>query len=208
LTVLRRGIAGLHRRAEVSRKAAERYVDALASVDDATTLGELIQRVVQPTDWHQRRVRSPRTESEICVVGYRAGESPCGTYPPAAQRAPSPAGLGACQPRRRRSTKASMRARWSGRQIEELDPNPLPGATVTYDRCARDLGLDLGDRETKVEDGADRISIPQLEKCAAATQVADPFLGPREHAVLSEPELRPERNPRKAAGLTPLSVIA
>jgi hypothetical protein len=35
---MRRGIADLHRRAEVSRKAAERYLDAFASVDEDTTL--------------------------------------------------------------------------------------------------------------------------------------------------------------------------
>ncbi len=62
--VLRRGIADLHRRAQVSRKAAERYLDALASVDDDTTLGELIQRVAQPTHWHQRRVRALRPFSD------------------------------------------------------------------------------------------------------------------------------------------------
>lgn len=62
--VLRRGIADLHRRAQVSRKAAERYLDALASVDDDTTLGELIQRVAQPTHWHHRRVRALRPFSD------------------------------------------------------------------------------------------------------------------------------------------------
>ncbi len=62
--VMRRGIADLHRRAEVSRKAAERYLDALASVDDDTTLGELIERVAQPTHWHRRRVRALRPFSD------------------------------------------------------------------------------------------------------------------------------------------------
>ena len=61
---MRRGIADLHRRAQVSRKATERYLDALASVDDDTTLGELIQRSTQPTQWHHRRVRALRPFSD------------------------------------------------------------------------------------------------------------------------------------------------
>jgi len=55
---LRRGIADLHRRAEVARKAAERYLDALASVDEDTTLQEVLHRLGQPRYWHARRVRA------------------------------------------------------------------------------------------------------------------------------------------------------
>src|SRR2546429_543667 len=55
---LRRGIADLHRRAEVSRKATERYLDALASVDADTTLDDVLHRLGQPTYWHGRRVRA------------------------------------------------------------------------------------------------------------------------------------------------------
>ena len=57
---MRRGIADLHRRAEVSRKAAERYLDAFASVEEDTTLEELIQRLGQPRQWRGRRVRALR----------------------------------------------------------------------------------------------------------------------------------------------------
>jgi hypothetical protein len=57
---MRRGIADLHRRAEVSRKATERYLDALASVDDDTTLEELIQSLGRPAQWNGRRVRALR----------------------------------------------------------------------------------------------------------------------------------------------------
>ncbi len=57
---MRRGIADLHRRTEVSRKATERYLDALASVDDETTLDELLRRLGQPTQWRGRRVRAFR----------------------------------------------------------------------------------------------------------------------------------------------------
>jgi len=55
---LRRGIADLHRRAEVARKAAERYLDALASIDQDTTLQEVLHRLAQPRYWHGRRVRA------------------------------------------------------------------------------------------------------------------------------------------------------
>jgi hypothetical protein len=55
---LRRGIADLYRRAEVSRAATERYLDALASVDQDTTLQDVLQRLGQPTYWHGRRVRA------------------------------------------------------------------------------------------------------------------------------------------------------
>ena len=57
---MRRGIADLHRRAEVSRKAAERYLDAFASVDEATTLQELVRHLGQPRHWRGRRVRALR----------------------------------------------------------------------------------------------------------------------------------------------------
>lgn len=57
---MRRGIADLHRRAEVSRKAAERYLDAFASVDEATTLEELVRHLEQPRHWRGRRVRALR----------------------------------------------------------------------------------------------------------------------------------------------------
>jgi hypothetical protein len=55
-----RGIADLHRRAEVSRKAAERYLDAFASVEEDTTLEERIRRLGQPRHWRGRRVRALR----------------------------------------------------------------------------------------------------------------------------------------------------
>jgi hypothetical protein len=56
--VLRSGMADLHRRAEVSRRAAERYLDALASVEQDTTLEQVLHRLGQPKYWHGRRVRA------------------------------------------------------------------------------------------------------------------------------------------------------
>jgi len=54
---LRKGIADLHRRAQVSQAANERYLHALANVDDDTTLADLFDQVAKPTTWHGRRVR-------------------------------------------------------------------------------------------------------------------------------------------------------
>jgi hypothetical protein len=57
---MRRGIADLHRRAEISRKSTERYLDAFASIEDDTTLEQLIRRLGQPRQWRGRRVRALR----------------------------------------------------------------------------------------------------------------------------------------------------
>jgi hypothetical protein len=55
---LRKGIADLHRRAQVSQAANERYLDALSSVDDTTTLEEHLQRITAPVLWNSKRVRA------------------------------------------------------------------------------------------------------------------------------------------------------
>ena len=55
---MRKGIADLHRRAEVSQAANNRYLRALASVDDTTPLGELATRLCQPARRNGREVRS------------------------------------------------------------------------------------------------------------------------------------------------------
>lgn len=65
---LRRGVADLHRRAEVSRKAAERYLDAFASIDEETTLEELLWRLGQPKHWRGRRVRALRPLADDCAL--------------------------------------------------------------------------------------------------------------------------------------------
>jgi hypothetical protein len=55
---LRKGVADLHRRAEVSQKANERYLEALAAVNHDQPLGEAVQDLCQPTAWKGRRVRA------------------------------------------------------------------------------------------------------------------------------------------------------
>src|SRR5207302_4533905 len=55
---LRKGVADLYRRAEVSQGANERYLEALASVDDSATLEERVRRVTVPATWKGKRVRA------------------------------------------------------------------------------------------------------------------------------------------------------
>lgn len=57
---MRRSVADLHARAELSHKAAGRYLDALASLDDSTRLYELTEGLEQPTTWKQKPVRGLR----------------------------------------------------------------------------------------------------------------------------------------------------
>jgi len=56
--VLRRGMADFPRRAQVCQQINERYLTALAQVDDDTTLEELTRPLQQPQRWHGQRVRA------------------------------------------------------------------------------------------------------------------------------------------------------
>jgi hypothetical protein len=58
---LRKGVADLHRRTEVSQAANERYLDALSVIDDSTTLAALLDTVAKPTTYREKRVRALRT---------------------------------------------------------------------------------------------------------------------------------------------------
>jgi hypothetical protein len=74
---LRKGVADLHRRAEVSQKSNERYLESLAAVDHAETLQETTSPVCQPTVWAQRRVRGLqpfRTEDATLLAAVSRGE--------------------------------------------------------------------------------------------------------------------------------------
>jgi len=55
---MRKGVADLHRRAEVSQAVNNRYLDALASVENTTSLGELTTRLCRPAKHKGRRVRA------------------------------------------------------------------------------------------------------------------------------------------------------
>ena len=55
---MRKGIADLHRRAEISQAANVRYLKALTSVETTTSLGELTARLCQPVKRGGRRARA------------------------------------------------------------------------------------------------------------------------------------------------------
>ena len=55
---LRKGVADLKRRADVSQKSNERYLEALASVEHDQTLVSTVQPLCQPTKFQGRRVRA------------------------------------------------------------------------------------------------------------------------------------------------------
>jgi hypothetical protein len=55
---LRKGVADLHRRAELSQKSNERYLETLAAVEHDEPLGDTVRPICQPTKWNGRRVRA------------------------------------------------------------------------------------------------------------------------------------------------------
>jgi len=57
---LRKGIADLHRRAEVSQRANDNYLEALSAVDDTSTLSEIFDDVAHPVTRDGRRSRAFR----------------------------------------------------------------------------------------------------------------------------------------------------
>ena len=57
---LRRGVADMHRRAEVSQAANERYLTALEPVETSTPLQDLVAAITAPVDWQGRQVRGLR----------------------------------------------------------------------------------------------------------------------------------------------------
>jgi hypothetical protein len=61
---MRKGIADLHRRAEVSQKANERLLNALAGVDDSRSVEELTADMQKQVQWSNRKVRGLRPWAE------------------------------------------------------------------------------------------------------------------------------------------------
>jgi hypothetical protein len=55
---LRKGVADLHRRAEISRRINERSVEALATVEEKKSLEEVTKALGQRTFWHGRKRRA------------------------------------------------------------------------------------------------------------------------------------------------------
>ena len=57
---LRKGVADLHRRAEISQASNERYLEALAGVEHPEPLGQTVRDLCRSVTWHDRRARALR----------------------------------------------------------------------------------------------------------------------------------------------------
>jgi len=81
---LRKGVADLHRRAQVSQRANDTYLDALANVSDETPAAQVFDEVSKPATYRGRRVRALRigdaddlallqavSRGEFAVAGFR-----------------------------------------------------------------------------------------------------------------------------------------
>lgn len=68
---LRRGVADLHRRAEVSQRSNERYLDALATVEDRTPCSQIFDGVSKPVIEGKRRSRALRIgdPADVALLG-------------------------------------------------------------------------------------------------------------------------------------------
>jgi hypothetical protein len=69
---LRRGVADVQRRAQVSQASNQRYLDALAATDTSTPLGELIRDICRPTTYSDKRVRALRPWADPDLALLRA----------------------------------------------------------------------------------------------------------------------------------------
>lgn len=55
---MRKGVADIHRRAQVSLAATQRYLDALASVEESTSVRELTDKLCRRIQWKGKSVRA------------------------------------------------------------------------------------------------------------------------------------------------------
>jgi len=61
---MRKGVADMHRRAEVSQQSNDRYAEALASLDTSTPVGQLAAKVCRPATKDGKRYRALRPWSD------------------------------------------------------------------------------------------------------------------------------------------------
>jgi len=82
--VMRKGVADLKRRADVSQASNERYLDSLAAVGTDSPLAAIVAPVCRPVTWNGARVRALRpwehedktllqavSRGEFCINGFR-----------------------------------------------------------------------------------------------------------------------------------------
>ena len=93
---MRKGVADMHRRAEVSQQSNDRYADALASLDTSTPIGQFAAKVCRPVRKDGTRYRALRPWSEqdrkllesisdgkLAVAGFCNRDLARQLYPPA-----------------------------------------------------------------------------------------------------------------------------
>jgi hypothetical protein len=66
----RKGVAGLHRRTQVSESANRRYLEALTGVRNTATLGALTEKLCRPATWKGKRVRpiNPYAPEDLALL--------------------------------------------------------------------------------------------------------------------------------------------
>jgi hypothetical protein len=87
---LRHGIADLHRRANISQQANNRYLDSFACVDTSVPLGKFFQKLSQPVTCKGQRIRALRptaiadlslfaavNNGKFCLNGFRNSDLVC-----------------------------------------------------------------------------------------------------------------------------------
>ena len=91
---MRKGVADLHRRAQLSQASNQRYLDALASIEVDRLLKEIVESVCRPVHWKSQRVRPLRpwdkedtlllqiiSRGEFNIAGFRNKDILQGFYP-------------------------------------------------------------------------------------------------------------------------------
>jgi hypothetical protein len=67
---MRKGVADLKRRAQVSQACNERYLNAMATVEQTLTLGKITGKLCQPVIWKQKRSRAlnPLSHQDLTLL--------------------------------------------------------------------------------------------------------------------------------------------
>jgi hypothetical protein len=78
---LRKGVADLHRRTEISQKINDRLLNALAAVDDGRSVEELTAQIQRPAMGNGRRARARPSPPRYGRTRVSVGQRPAGSQP-------------------------------------------------------------------------------------------------------------------------------
>ena len=158
---MRQGIADLHRRAQVSHGANDRYLAAFAQVDTATPIGDLVGRMCKPILWNGRRSRALKPWAEPDLPLLRAisrGEFHLGGF--------RNRDLQALLYKRPPADPAEQRRR-SARVSRHLRLLRAHGLIKKIPRTHRYCLTELGQRLAAAVSAVQRATLQQLQKAAA-----------------------------------------